>query len=233
MNEILWRTSEGPSQGRVARWLREKGQIQLRTPGPGGQGVLFALETPRREHGLLLAALYGFLMEGGKVYCLDAGNCFNPYPLALAARARGLPPERVLEQVYVSRAATCHQIVAVVEEMLPPLRGESGPKMAAALALDTLFVDEDIPFFERRYLFQRTLFGIAAARAAGLGCLVTHNAASENGGDFRVWRSLIQRILKPTRIPEGLADGTNHPHLHPLSRGRDRNLERLPARPRS
>ncbi|MCA9450691.1 MAG: hypothetical protein KC931_26445, partial [Candidatus Omnitrophica bacterium] len=105
---------------------------------------------------------------------MDTGNCFDPYPLAKMARAKGLSAETVLGNIRVSRAATCHQIVSVVEEMILPLAEEPEGKIVLVLAIDSLFMDEDIPLFERRYLFDRILDGILQV-AESLGCLITYN----------------------------------------------------------
>jgi hypothetical protein len=178
---------------------------------------LFALETRRNQQGLVLAAFLEYLLEGGEVYCLDAGNCFDPYPLALAARTIGRLPEEVLERVFVSRAATCHQVVSVVEELLLPLGREPARKVVAVLGINTLFSDEDIPLFERRYLFNRTLQGIASIRSAGIGCIVTYSPQAREQRTNPNWAVLLQRTLQPSRLKEDSIHGQNHSHLYPLS----------------
>jgi hypothetical protein len=175
------------------------------------------VETRRDEHGLLVGAFLKYLLEGGRLYCLDAGNCFDPYPLALAARSEGLAPEMLLERVFVSRAATCHQIVSVVEEMLLPLCEEPGTKGIAVLGLDTLFADEDIPLFERRYLFGRALKGIAGIRSAGVGCIVTHRPPLSGQKNHQDWPALLKRTLKPNQLMEDSNHGQNHSDLYALS----------------
>ena len=161
-----------------------------------GSGPLLTVSIGRNEYGELLAAMIGRLQEGLEIYCLDAGNCFDPFPLAVATRALGLPAEAFLEQVYVSRAATCHQIVSVVEEMLLPLRPGPDRKMVLVLGIDTLFVDEDIQLFERRYLYERILEGIAKVHASGIPCIVTYNHGLEEQERTRLWHTLLQRALK-------------------------------------
>jgi hypothetical protein len=151
------------------------------------------------------------------MYCLDAGNCFDPYPLALAARSRGMVPEEALGRIFVSRAATCHQVVSVVEELLLPLCGDSTRKVVAVLGIDTLFLDEDIPLFERQYLFNRVLQGIIRIRSAGTGCLVTHSPRTKERSTSPDWRTLLQRALHPNQMTKkDSRHGQNHPDVHPL-----------------
>jgi hypothetical protein len=98
-----------------------------------GEPATLSVVLHRHQEGVLLAALMPFLEKEGRIYCLDAGNRFDPYPLALAARARQLPPELFLERVLISRAATCHQMTAVIEEMLIPLARDLSPLSPATL----------------------------------------------------------------------------------------------------
>jgi hypothetical protein len=211
-----------PSLRAVVEWLRDSERDPLVERDDSGAGPLFAVGAGRNQQGFLLGALINYLAEGGWVYCLDAGNGFDPYPLALATRARGLPAEAFLKQVLVSRAATCHQIVSVVEEMLLPLAENPDGKVVAVLGIDTLFVDEDIPLFERRYLFGRTLDGIGALRAAGIGCLVTYNPKILEDKNARTWHTMLERTVgaglkpAPTQIKEDLNHGTHHAHVHTL-----------------
>ena len=186
----------------VVQWLRDSDRTPLlERDDTSGAGPLFVVGARPNQQGFLLGALINYLQDGGEVYCLDAGNCFDPYPLALATRARGLPSEAFLERVFVSRAATCHQIVSVVEEMLLPLCRSPDWKVVVVLGIDTLFTDEDIPLFERQYLFGRTLAGIVTVRSAGIGCLVTHHPHLGEEKETRMWRNLIERTLRPKPLP--------------------------------
>jgi len=87
--------------------------------------------------------------------------------------------------------------------------------MVTVLGIDTLFLDEDIPLYERRYLFQRSLLGLKAIRSAGIGCLITHHPPAE---ETRPWLRMIRQTLNPQFVLEDPHHGQNHPHLHQLSR---------------
>jgi hypothetical protein len=187
-----------PSLRAVVRWLRDSGRDPLlERDETSGAGALFVVGARRSQQGFLLGAFINYLGDGGEIFCLDAGNCFDPYPLALASRAQGQPPEAFLERVFVSRAATCHQVVSVVEEMLLPLCRDPNRKAVVVLGVDTLFTDEDIPLFERRYLFGRVLAGIVSVRSAGIGCLVTHHPRLAEAKETRMWHGLLERTLNP------------------------------------
>lgn len=157
---------------------------------------MLAVGVRRNQEGALLAALFPYLVGGGRVYCVDAGNRFDPYPLALTVRAAGQRPESVLEQVFLTRAATCHQLVAAIEEMLAPLA--ESPEGCAVLVqgVETLFVDEDLPLFERKYLFGRVLEGVLRVHRAGMTCLVTHFPDGTGNEALRPWHGMIRQRLK-------------------------------------
>lgn len=160
-----------------------------RSPTPAAIGA------PRRKHGAFLLSFFSYLEWGGHIYCLDAGNCFNPHPLAKMARSKGIPPEKILENLLVSRAATCHQIVSVVEEMIFPLTETPEGKVVLILAIDSLFVDEDIPLFERQYLFERILDGIVRI-SESTGCLITYSRDADREVSARPWREALARRFR-------------------------------------
>jgi hypothetical protein len=86
------------------------------------------------------------------VLVVDAANRFDPYGLVREARSRGLARQAVLAQVRVARAFTCHQLVRLLEEILPPAL-EPGC-LVLLLGPVSLFYDEQVPLSERRRLFQ-------------------------------------------------------------------------------
>ena len=152
----------------AARAIQERGRSG-RAHGP----PLVALAVPGARTGRVISAFAPFLLRGFRLYCLDGGNVFNPYRLAVWARGQGWDPAVLLERVFVSRAYTCHQLVEAVESMLEPLGGGPEPPLAALLGIEQLFLDEDIPLWERRYLFDRILDRIKRLHRTGLPILVT------------------------------------------------------------
>ncbi len=97
------------------------------------------------------AAAWG-AARGTPVLVVDAANRFDPYGLVREARGRGLAPREVLAKVRVARAFTCHQLVRLVEEILPPAL-EPGC-LVIVLGPVSLFYDEQVPLPERLRLFK-------------------------------------------------------------------------------
>ena len=97
------------------------------------------------------AAAWG-AARGTSVLVVDAANRFDPYGLVREARGRGLAPREVLAQVRVARAFTCHQLVRLVEEILPPALTPGC--LVIVLGPVSLFYDEQVPLAERRRLFR-------------------------------------------------------------------------------
>jgi hypothetical protein len=86
------------------------------------------------------------------VLVVDAANRFDPYGLVREARNRGLRPREALAKVRVARAFTCHQLVRLAAEILPPAL-EPGC-LVLVLGPVSLFYDEQVPLSERRRLFK-------------------------------------------------------------------------------
>jgi len=94
-----------------------------------------------------LLALTARLAEVGPVRVVDGGNHYNVYPVARAARGQ---PE-VLERIRVSRAFTCHQMLALLESL------PAGPVPFVVLDLLGTFYDENVRAGERKRLLGQCL----------------------------------------------------------------------------
>lgn len=123
--------------------------------------------------GRMLAAMLPRLRAGHRLYCVDGGNLFDPYQLTAAARARGLDPTALLERIFVSRAYTCHQLVAAVEELLVDAARRDPQAAGAILGIDRLFLDDDIAIEERNHLYGRILAEAGRLSRAGMPLLIT------------------------------------------------------------
>lgn len=55
---------------------------------------------------------------GSNVICLDCGNHFRLYDIARLAQLYQMDPGRVLDSIFISRAFTAYQLVALVLEKL-------------------------------------------------------------------------------------------------------------------
>ena len=102
------------------------------------------------------------LGEAEAVRILDAGNRFNAYTVARAARGR---PE-VLNRITVSRAFTCYQVLSLLEST-PAL-----PVPFVVLDMLSTFYDEAVNAGERKRLLRECidhldrLAGVPATRVA-------------------------------------------------------------------
>jgi hypothetical protein len=114
-----------------------------------GRGVLLWGEHLRP---LAAAAAAWGAARAAPVLVVDAANRFDPYGLVREARGRGLTPREALARVRVSRAFTCHQLVRLLQEILPPAL-EPGC-LVLLLGPVSLFYDEQVPLAERRRLFK-------------------------------------------------------------------------------
>jgi hypothetical protein len=82
----------------------------------------------------------------GSLRVLDGGNQFNPLPVARTLRSLTLQLEPALAGIRISRAFTCYQALALLEQESLPNR--------PVLVLDLLstFYDESVPLPEARRL---------------------------------------------------------------------------------
>ncbi len=87
----------------------------------------------------------------GQVLVVDGGNCFDAYALARALRRHTPEIQTMLEQVWLSRAFTCYQMVAMLAEL--PVNG------TPVIVLDMLatFLDENVNLNKRQRLLDNSL----------------------------------------------------------------------------
>ena len=97
------------------------------------------------------AAAWG-VARGAPVWVVDAANRFDPYQLVREAAGRNLSPQEALTRVRVARAFTSHQLVRLLTETFPA-NLEPG-SLVLVLGPVSLFYDEQVPWRERRRLFQ-------------------------------------------------------------------------------
>jgi len=101
---------------------------------------------PRHMRATLLTAI-GQLAALGSITVLDGGNQANVHIIARAVQYR---PE-VLGRIYISRAFTCYQLLAALEN--------TPTSTQPVLVLDFLatLYDENVPLSERKYILERCL----------------------------------------------------------------------------
>lgn len=116
---------------------------------PLGNQVMLVV-APHAANALMLE-LAARLAVAQPVRVLDGGNRFNVYPVAKAIRRRTARLEEALGRITLSRAFTCYQLEALLEE--------SPNTTDPTLLLDmlTTFWDESVPLAECRRLLGKCL----------------------------------------------------------------------------
>ncbi len=105
---------------------------------------------PHAAQAQMLELAAQLAVQGG-LRALDCGNRFNIYPVGRAIRRRTTRVDETLERIILSRAFTCYQVLALLEE--------SPEESIPTLVLDLLatFYDEDVKLPESRRLLGRCL----------------------------------------------------------------------------
>jgi hypothetical protein len=138
------------------RVVNNQDRFTLNHPGwfpelarPLGNQVLLVV-APHAANPLMLE-LAARLAVDQPMRVLDGGNRFNVYPVAKAVRRRTARLEEALGRITLSRAFTCYQLQAQLEES----PNSSDP----TLLLDMLstFLDESVPLPESRRLLGKCL----------------------------------------------------------------------------
>jgi hypothetical protein len=114
-----------------------------------GRGILLWGE---RLGPLAAAAAAWGVARGAPVWVVDAANLSDPYRLVREAAGHHLAPRQVLSRVRLARAFTCHQLVRLLQETFPASLAPGS--LVLVLGPVSLFYDEQVPWRERRRLFQ-------------------------------------------------------------------------------
>jgi hypothetical protein len=131
------------------------------SPGPGYAGDMDILPLPPPHTLTVLCApapagepvieLIAGLALRGPLTILDGGNCFPAYRLIRAVRGRTEDLSGTLACIFLRRAFTCHQMLALLEGT------PSRPQPYILLDLLATFYDEQVPEPESRRLLESCL----------------------------------------------------------------------------
>ena len=110
--------------------------------------LLLALRPARFE---LVNALIARLACNGPLLVLDGGNCFQAHRLARLLGRHTSYLEAALNNIYVARAFTCYQVLALLAET------PAAPIPTLVLDLLSTFHDESVPLCERSRLLDASL----------------------------------------------------------------------------
>ena len=144
------------------------------------------------------------VMEGGSVVFVDGGNSVDPHGMVALGKRAGLARDEILPRVHVARAFTCHQMTALVLDMLDKKLEETDAELAVLACLPEMYLDEDVPVGEAHQLFQRSARAIrqTVADRAVVG-LVTNAGLSKLYRRRSIRRQLYESVDRVVRIAHG------------------------------
>lgn len=96
-------------------------------------------------HGLSVFVLSENTNLNPPVLWLDGDNSFNPYRISEIARSFGIRSEQALQEIYISRAFTCYQMMSLIFEKLGKAVEKYGPEFIIITGLPELFSNSDLP----------------------------------------------------------------------------------------
>jgi hypothetical protein len=98
-----------------------------------------------------MLTLAAHLCLRGTVRVLDAGNRFNVYPVARALRRQRHDPYSAFQHIHLSRAFTCYQVDALLQEW------QGSASILLVFDLLATFYDESVDMAESQRLLQVVL----------------------------------------------------------------------------
>ena len=144
------------------------------------------------------------VMEGGSVVFVDGGNSVDPHGMVALGKRAGLTREEILPRVHVARAFTCHQMTALVLDMLDKKLEETQAEFAVLACLPEMYLDEDVDVGEAHALFQRSARAIRQTVAdRGVVGLVTNAGLSKLYRRRSIRRQLYESVDRVVRIAHG------------------------------
>lgn len=123
-----------------------------------------------------LCAAVDRALAGETVLYLAGANIFDPFLVGRLARASRVAPSRVLQQIHVSRAFTCHQMVRLVTDCLASaIQRYEARWVILSGPLETLY-DESVSDQEAARLFRTMLTSLQqlARQEVQLLCVSPH-----------------------------------------------------------
>ena len=164
---------------------------------------LVLLSGPPAVYRLGLCAAVDRALAGEPVLYLAGANVFDPFLVGRLARASRVKPAHVLQQIHVSRAFTCHQMVRLVTDCLPSvLRTYDARLVILAGPLDTLY-DQSVPEPEAVRLFRAMTEALQCMAEQGIQVLcVSPLAPPESGGRGRFVAALRAQALRAIDLRE-------------------------------
>ena len=156
---------------------------------------------------LSLSAAAHVLVSGIPITLVDGTNCFDLYYIAEYARrfarspergVRGVTPEKVLDNIFISRAFTCYQMEALVTDRLPAFARRVRSPLVIVFGLLDTFYDDQAPVFEVRRSLQRIIGALHRLKHQGVSVLIASvdggSVSAERRGLFPALASAMDRV---------------------------------------
>jgi hypothetical protein len=89
------------------------------------------------------------------VVFIDGGNTFRLYQITRIAQLHQLNPRQVLDNIYISRAFTAHQLTTLIMQKLKAVVEQSGAKLAIVSDISEFFLDNDLSEHEAQRIFSQ------------------------------------------------------------------------------
>jgi hypothetical protein len=87
------------------------------------------------------------------VIFIDGGNTFRLYQITRIAQLYQLNPKQVLNNIFISRAFTAHQLTTLIMQKLRVAIQQFGAKLAVISDLSEFFLDDDLSEYEAQSVF--------------------------------------------------------------------------------
>ncbi len=133
-----------------------------------------------------LMSMLATLALNGRVLVLDGGNCFDGYALARALRRQTHRVQEALKQVWLSRAFTCYQMVAMLAEL--PVDGTP----VVVLDLLSTFLDENVNLAKRQRLLDSSLNLLRRISAGAPVAIWARTRSTPTGEDQQLLTPLLE-----------------------------------------
>lgn len=153
-------------------------------------GKLYCLHGSSGVFRLSLAAASHVLLRDIPVTLVDGTNRFDVYYIAEFARrvaqqqsgaaasagmrgyGRGVDPEQLLKNIFISRAFTCYQMEATITERLHGFVRKKGSPIVIVFGLLDTFYDEQAPLFEVKASLLRIIAALNRLRQDNVSVLL-------------------------------------------------------------
>jgi hypothetical protein len=92
---------------------------------------------------------------GSNVVFIDGANTFRLYQITSLARLHQIDPKQVLDRIYISRAFTAYQMVALILQKLEDVVKTFNAKLVIVSDIAAMFLDKDVQDEEAKRIYSQ------------------------------------------------------------------------------